>query len=155
MTTIARRVRSIPVRTATETWALIVDMLTAADDTIRKELVQIGNVASMLISEEHTAPNPIILTGCGPQVRLYTLHGSAAIDGTNVNEQSLTITAADTWQLSLPASGEDFDLALAALSGVTKVDVYDPSAGSPSTTQTNSDTDAPRRIAVDLSALEN
>ena len=68
MTTIARRVRSIPVRTATETWALIVDMLTAADDTIREELVQIGNVASMLISEEHTAPNPIIHSPLLPRV---------------------------------------------------------------------------------------
>ena len=103
----------------------------ATDDTIREKLVQIGNVASMLISEEHTAPNPIVPTGCGPQVRLYTLHGSTAIDGTNVNENSLTITAADTWQLSLPASGEDFDLAVAALMEVTNVDVYDPNASSP------------------------
>ena len=155
MTTIARRVRAVPVRTATETWALIVDMLTATDDTIRDDLVQIGNVVSMLISEEHTALNPIILTGCGPQVRLYTLHGSTAIDGTNVNEQSLTITAADTWQLSLPASGEDLHLAVAALSGVTNVDVYDPDASSPSTTQTDSNTTTSGRIAVDLSALEN
>ena len=155
MTTIARRVRAIPVRTATETWSLIVDMITAADDTIREELVQIGNIASMLISEEHTAQNPIILTGCGPQVRLYTLHGSTAIDGTNVNEQSLTIAAPDTWQLSLPASGEEFRLAVAGIAATANVDVYDPDAGGPPTTQTNSHATAPRRVAVDLSALEN
>jgi hypothetical protein len=157
MTTIARRIRSTPVRTATDTWALIVDLVTASDDTLRSQLTAVANVAAMLISEEHSATDPIILSGCGPQIRIYTLHGNAAIEGTNVNEENLTITAGDTWQLSLPATGTDFELATGALASVFHVGVYDPSNHDLTDSDHNTHAAAPPRtpVTVNLAALEN
>lgn len=159
MTTIARRVRSTPVRTATETWALIVDLITAGDNTIRGPLAAVGDVAAMLISEEHSANDPIILSGCGPQIRIYTLHGHAAIDEASANEAPLTITAGDAWQLTFPATGAgaDLDLATTALTNVAHVGMYDPSAADLADSARSTNINAPARtpITVNLAALEN
>ena len=153
MTTIARRIAATPVRTSSDTWDAIADLLGTAGGDIATRLGQAADVASMLIAEEHTAADPIILSGCGPQVRVYTLHGMDAIDGSQLNEQALTIFASDDWQLSLPASGPDFGLASAALDGIPNIEVYDPSdtddsqlaASRPPSRQT---------VTVDLTALE-
>ena len=155
MTAIARRVRSTPVRTGTETWALIVELIAATDDTFRAALKAVGNAASMVISEEHTVTDPIVLSGCGPQIRIYTLHGSAAIDGAGANEAPLTITRGEAWQLSLPASGADLDLAGAALAGSAHIDVYDPSISTSIATTHHTMSSRRAPVVVDLSALEN
>ena len=44
MTVVARRVVASPVRTATETWAVIIDILAPRDGAARKELAGIGGV---------------------------------------------------------------------------------------------------------------
>ena len=154
MTTIARRVRSTPVRTATETWEAIVGMFANPETSLCDTLAAVGNTAAMLIAEEHTCGSPIVLTGCGPQVRIYTLHGPAAIDGANENEQSISVTPSDGWQLRLPASGDDVRFAYEAVRGVDHVEVYDADTDNqsdPAPTQAA----ASRPIAVDLSALES
>lgn len=154
MTTIARRIAATPVRTASSTWDVIADLLGAAGGDIRSRLSEAAGVASMLIAEEHTAGNPIILSGCGPQVRVYTLHGTDAIDGSQLNEQALTVVASDGWTLTLPASGPDFDLASAALDGVAKIDVYNPGDTNGRQLTTSRLPSGPT-VTVDLTALEN
>lgn len=154
MTTIARRIAATPVRTASTTWDVISDLLGAAGEDIEAGLDKAADVGSMIIAEEHTAANPIILSGCGPQVRIYTLHGTEAIDGSQLNEQALTIVAGDDWQLNLPASGSDFDLASAAVDGIANINVYDPSDDNGRQLATGR---LPSRqpVTVDLTALEN
>ena len=142
MTTIARRIASTPIRTATDTWSLIRDLVSVAGQNITHQLDLAANTACMLIAEEHTKTDPIVITGCGPQIRIYTLHGNDAIDGSTVIEQPLMITADDDWRLSIPATGSDYDLAEAVLASVVHVTVYDPAttptgqslADNPSTT---------------------
>ncbi len=128
MTTIARRIAATPVRTSSDTWDAIIDLLGVAGCDIATGLNQAADVASMLIAEEHTAASPIVLSGCGPQVRVYTIHGTDAIDGSQINEQTLTIIGTDDWHLTLPASGLDYALASASLNTVANIDVYDSSA---------------------------
>ena len=154
MTTIARRIAATPVRSASATWDVISDLLGAAGGDIATGLDEAADVGSMLIAEEHTAANPVILSGCGPQVRVYTLHGTDAIDGSQLNEQALTIVASDNWHLNLPASGSDFDLANAAVDGIANIDVYDPSDDNGRQLATGP---LPSRqpVTVDLAALEN
>ncbi len=154
MTVVARRIRSTPVRTTADTWTLITALVAAVDVSMRLDLDKAGNIAAMLIAEEHTRANPILLTGCGPQVRIYTLHGMDAIDGVNVNEQALQISPTDGWNLSLPAAGADFDLAAAAVADIDHVTVYE------TTTPTGAKKAATgsvmtRRVTVDLTALED
>jgi hypothetical protein len=153
MTTIARRIRAVPVRTPTDTWDFIVGLLAASDDTMRDDLRQIGNVASMLISEEHAAADPIIVSGWGPQVRIYTLHGAAAIDGSNSSEQPLLITASPGWRISLPAAGADRALAEVAVEGIEWADIYDPTDDRSAAAAPSVGT-VPPDLVVDLTALE-
>ena len=158
MTTIARRVRSTPVRTATETWALIVDLITSDNTAMRDDLCVVGDLAAMLISEEHACEHPILLTGCGPQIRIYTLHGTAAIDGALANESPLTVTASPGWQLSIPAHGADLRLAATHLANANHVVAYDPTTNDTEATTWGlaaPPTTTPRRVTVDLSALES
>ena len=154
MTTIARRIAATPVRTASDAWDMIVDLLGVAGGDIAARLSRAADVASMLIAEEHTAANPIILSGCGPQIRIYTIHGTDAIDGSQLNEQALTINGSDDWQLTLPASGPDYALAHASLNTIANIDVYDPSdtnARQPAAAQLPSR----QAVAIDLTVLEN
>lgn len=127
MTVIARRIRANPVRTTGDTWELISNLVCAHDESKRTHLDEVGNVAAMLIAEEHAQSNPIIVSGCGPQVRIYTLHGDAAIDGTEAKEDELLLTTSDNWEVSLPANGDDFEFAFCALSNSDHVNVYDSS----------------------------
>ncbi len=125
MTVIARRIRANPVRTTGETWQFISDLICAHDDSMRTQLNEAANVAAMLISEEYTRFNPINVSGCGPHVRIYTLHGEAAIDDVDAKEDELRLTASDDWEISLPAEGDDFEIASRALSDVNHITVYD------------------------------
>lgn len=155
MTSVARRIKATPVRTASETWALMVELISAADDSIRTDLETAGNAAAMLIAEEHTQADPIILSGCGPQVRLYTLHASAAMDGAAANEQPLALnTPADDWKLALPATGVDFDIAQTAVEGNAHVCIYNPTQDS-TREAAASVADVSPPVLVDLTALED
>ena len=125
MTAIARRVRATPVRTTADTWAFVVDLISSGSDTMCSYLERAGNAAAMLVGEEHTRLHPMVLSGCGPQVRIYTLHDTAAIDGSNANQQRLLLAPTDGWEIALPATGTDLDLAAAAIGEVSHVTVYD------------------------------
>ena len=154
MTTIARRIAATPVRTASDTWQVITDLVSGAGGDIATGVSHAADVASMLIAEEHTASNPLVLSGCGPQVRIYTVHGTDAIEGSQINEQALMIIASDDWHLNLPASGPDYVLALASLSNVANIDVYDPN--DTTDRQAAATQLQPRRtVTINLAALEN
>lgn len=154
MTVIARRVRAVPVRTSDETWTCIVEMISTGDGALASQLEEAGHIAAMLIAEEHTASNPILLSGCGPQARLYTLHGPKAIDGINANEEALQVQASNEWELALPASGPDLALAAEGVEPLDHVTVYDTAASSASNhLRSMSDTAGRRAVDVDLSVL--
>jgi hypothetical protein len=159
MSAVARRIRATPFRTTGGAWDVIVDLVCAHDESLRTTFDKIANVGSMLIAEEHTKSDPVIVSGCGPQARFYTTHGQAAIDGADANESGLQLQTSKDWAIALPATGVDFDLATNAVAGIERVSVYDPAT----TRTTNSAAvDAPatigtrvaKRITVDLSALE-
>lgn len=128
MTVIARRIRANPVRTTGETWQFITDLICSSGDLMRTQLDEAANVAAMLISEEYAKSHPIIVSGCGPQIRIYTLHGEVAIDGTEAKEDELLIVADDDWEISLPAEGNDFEFASGVFSDISNIIAYDSSA---------------------------
>ncbi len=125
MTVIARRVASLPVRSAYETWKIICDLVAPVGTTARTELDAVANVAEMLISEEHTAVAPIVVSGGGPQVRIYTLHDDDAIAA---DSELLPVHGQldnDSWQMSLPARNRDVELARTLLKYNPRVAVRD------------------------------
>lgn len=131
MTVIARRIASVPVRTAVETWERIVEVVAAPESPAREELLGITSIAAMLIADEQTKGAPITIAGGGPLVRLYTVHGDDAIEHDDADEADLPFdpTSGDGWTLSLPASGADVAIAEAAVAECAHVDVRDVDAG--------------------------
>jgi hypothetical protein len=127
MTVIARRVAAIPRRTSVETWEFVVALVTTPGSDAEAELKSIAATAAMLIAEEWTASAPIKITGGGPQVRIYTLHGDDAIEADPDDEVDLpaTPTDAEGWLLSLPAGGVDLAIASAAIAACPHVEVRD------------------------------
>jgi hypothetical protein len=110
VTIIARRVASVPSRTPTATWAAICEVLTAPGSSARAELERAAGVAALLIAEEHTAADPIVVSGSGPQVRVYTFHGEGALEADPLDESPMQSKLPDNgWVLSFPASGDDLE----------------------------------------------
>lgn len=109
MSVIARRVKAIPERSASEAWAVIVQLLAPqADSSANKELSAVAGVACSLIADEAMKSAPIVVHGSGPRVRIYCLYDEDAMTGDNANETALTFTATEgDWEMSLPCPVED------------------------------------------------
>lgn len=108
MSVVARRVVSSPVRTTTETWTAITNILAPKEGRARTELTRVAGVACSLIASEAPTDDAIVVWGNGPRVRIYCLFGDAAISGEEKNEDALvTCPTAGDWAMSLPCSSED------------------------------------------------
>ena len=123
MTTLARRIASVPVRTSTETWEAVCDLLSPSGTPINEKLRAVTSVAGMLIAEEYSATDAIVATGSGPRVKVYTVHGDDAIDAlAEETPLSASPCAEAGWEVSFPCSSVDLDeikLALKALPNFT------------------------------------
>ena len=102
MTTYARRFASIPARTSTQTWRAIINCF-APPPAERGILDAATNALAIVIAEEIPSEEPIVLTGCGPRVRVYTVYGQDSIDGHNVNERAVAgLDFNPGWRLHVP-----------------------------------------------------
>jgi hypothetical protein len=131
MTVVARRVRAIPYRSASEAWRLIVDLVSPDSCEARQELLGIVGIVSTLIMDELLKDSPCVFWGAGPRLRIYCLYGDDAISDESMNEGKLQFCpTAIGWQASLPCDREDMDWIRAALkkhgSHVSVRDVSDP-----------------------------
>lgn len=131
MSVIARKVRSVPVRTSVGTWNVIVDLLSTRDQPAREHLNAITNTAAMVIAEEYTRDAPIVVKpAAGHRIRIYTVHGSTAIEA-EANEAPLATwpLTADGWTVSLPCGVDDIDDVRAALAPFPFAEVRDVTDG--------------------------
>jgi hypothetical protein len=154
MTVHARRIASIPRRTATETWQAICEMLTTPGSPARQELQGIVGIASALITEEYLRDAAVIVSGAGPQVRIYTLHGEAAIEADPLDETPLSHdpTGGD-WKVSLPCGESDLDEARDAVNAFPHVEVRSLVDDAPAPSSRGAET-SNRRPIINLAALE-
>jgi hypothetical protein len=108
-TVIARRIASTPVRSVSETWAIICQLLAPdIESAARRELLAVRGVASSSIASEATKDAAIVVWGGGPRARIYTVFDDDAITKDGINEDSLprSPTAGD-WRMSIPCPTED------------------------------------------------
>ncbi len=111
MSVVSRKVRSTPVRTASDTWKGIA-LLLASDESsdAHKELMSVSGVACSCISSEAMKDAALVCTGKGPRVRVYCLYDEDAITGEDQNESSLQhCPTEEDWEVSLPCPIEDLD----------------------------------------------
>lgn len=109
MSVIARKFSACPVRTASNTWTTIVNVIASTSSDARSELFKIEGIVSSLISDETPKKNPITIIGSGPRLRIYCLYEE---DGNteDANEAALNWNPFEgDWEIHLPAEGEDID----------------------------------------------
>ncbi len=108
---IVRKVASTPVRTASQTWEMIVALLVPdGKSPVRAELMAASGVGASVIASEATGNDAIVVYGDGPRIRIYCVFGDDAIAGEGVNEDPLvSIPTAGKWEMSLPCLAEDLD----------------------------------------------
>jgi hypothetical protein len=117
VTTIARCIIAEPIRTASETWMFIVDLLAPeADNEAREGLLAVIGIASSLIAEEVVKDVPIVVYGSGPRVHIYCLYGQDAIEGGDANESEFATSPIEgDWAMSLPCPEDELDWVQKAL----------------------------------------
>lgn len=152
MTVIARRIAAVPRRSASDAWRAICDLLADRESESRTELDQIAGVAAMLIAEEYTRDAPMIVSGNGPQLRLYTLHGEEAIEADLEAETPIAFdpTGGD-WTLSLPCGVDDLTEVTEALQATPRITVREMTSTVEAATTTRSV--GSRRPIVDVEEL--
>ena len=116
MSVVARRIKAIPVRSASGVWRVMVDLLAPTTSDARNELLSIDGVASCLVASEAMKAAPVVVRGKGPCVRLYCNYGEDAIVADDANETPLAICPTEgDWSVSLPCPVEDLKWVQAAL----------------------------------------
>ena len=118
MSTVASRViRSSPYRDTSQTWALIVEMLTQGKEgTVKSELMTVAGVASSIIAEQSPKDAAIVVTCDGPRTRIYCLYDEDAIDGADAKEDPLGFDPLlGEWSISLPCPADDLEWVQRAL----------------------------------------
>lgn len=127
-TLVSRRVAAVPYRTAGEAWRVVAGLVAEPGTAAHDELLRAAGPAGMLIAEETTSADPIVVTSSsGPRYRIYTLHGDAAVDGA-ASEQALPTLPADGdgWAVALPCGPDDVDDVVGALASAPHVTTYVP-----------------------------
>lgn len=111
MTVIARTLVSIPQRSASETWDVIVDLI-APDpkSAARRDLDAVAGTACSCIADEALANDSLVVFGFGPRLRVRALYGDDAIEGDSANESPLSFVPTDgDWRMSIPCLPDDLD----------------------------------------------
>ena len=116
-TVVSRVVRSSPHRSTSDTWVVIVDLLTQGNDSAaRNELLSVSGVASSVIAEQAMKDAAIVATSEGPRTRVYCLYDEEAIEGGDAKEDALGYDALKgQWAISLPCPKDDLDWVQRAL----------------------------------------
>lgn len=122
-TVVSRTVRSVPFRSARDTWQCIIDVLTAAvsGSAPRSELESVMGIAASIITEKSPGQAPIVVLGGGPRVRVYCLYDESALEADAQNEAPLSFDPLEgDWKISLPCPADDLAWVSAALQRKTQ-----------------------------------
>ena len=114
---IRRDIASVPLRSAKETWAAIVELVTGDGTVDRGQLDSAASIMESLIADEQPAIAPIVFKGVGPRVVIYCLYNENAMEaGLDVDALSTNPTAGD-WSATAPCEQEDVSWMKGALKG--------------------------------------
>jgi hypothetical protein len=107
---VKREIASIPVRSAGETWQAIVDLITRQGSVDAATLKAAASVMESLITDEHPAMVPIVVSGEGPRLVIYCLYNEAAMEaGKDIDSINWNPTGGADWRMTAPSEASDVD----------------------------------------------
>lgn len=106
---IRRDVASIPVRSAQETWAAIVDLVTGDDSVDAEQLDAAASIMESIIADEQPSAVPIVFRGSGPRVVIYCLYNEEAMEASSAIDSLDAKPTAGDWRMTAPCEAEDAD----------------------------------------------
>jgi hypothetical protein len=116
MSVITRRFSACPVRTAAQTWNVIVKILSDHNQKVEQELNRICGISSSLIAEGTPKSDAITIIGTGPRLRIYCLYDEdGSVEDANEALLNWNLFERDDWQIWLPVGKSDLDWVSAAL----------------------------------------
>ncbi len=117
------------MRLAAATWGAIVNVLVPGETPARATLEGATGVAASLIAAEAWRAVPLVVSGAGPQLRIYCVYGEDAILGEETNEDAVSWSPTDgDWRMEVPCPPDDLDWVTAAFADVSAwIDVVDNS----------------------------
>lgn len=123
---VRRDIGSIPLRSASETWQRIIDLVTDRGSEDVQQLNDAAGVMGSIITDEHPVSRAIMIEGVGPQLRIYCRYGMKAVEeGTDVDPLTWNPTAGD-WTMHVPCDAENIDWVKASLSKSSpRIKVFD------------------------------
>ena len=108
----------------------------------------------MLIAEEYSREAPIVvMPATGDRVRIYTLHGAAAIEGDEPAALATWPLTEPGWEISLPCGAADLDDVRTALKPHPSFEVRDLTEGI-TTASAVPPQSTNGRVVIDYSELE-
>lgn len=116
-TVIVRRINATPVRTSSEAWDVICQLLAPdAASTARTVLNRASGVACSAIASEVPADHEIVVYGTGARIRFYCLYDDAAIAGEDASEGELPeVPTEGDWRMSIPVTEDDYEWSARAI----------------------------------------
>lgn len=116
-TVVSRTIRSTPHRSASATWAIIMDLLLQGrTGSARNEMQAVSGIAASLITDQAPKDAPIVVTCDGPRTRIYCLYDDEAVEGSDASEDTLGFDPLrGDWAISLPCAKDDLDWVTKAL----------------------------------------
>lgn len=112
---VRRDLSSIPLRSASETWRAIIDLVTGPDSVDVTQLQDAAGVLASIITDEHPSDEPIVIEGVGAQLRLYCVYGMKAVEeGKKIDPLTWNPTAGD-WTMHVPCDAENLPWVKSAL----------------------------------------
>jgi len=122
---VRRDISSIPVRSASETWQRILDLVTGPGSKDTDQLKRAAGVMGSIITDEHPAKRAIMLEGVGAQLRIYLRYGMKALEeGAKVDSLTWNPTDGD-WTMHVPCDDENILWVKQSLAGCPRIKVFD------------------------------
>lgn len=147
---VRRDISSIPLRSASETWQRIIDLVSGPGSTDLDQLTRAAGVIGSIITDEQPANRAIMLEGVGPQLRIYLRYGMKALeDGAGVDALTWNPTKGD-WTMHVPCDEDNIAWVKESLAACTRIRVFDVAeADRAEDEEASSTVKAERRIIVD------
>lgn len=105
---IKREIASVPVRSAGETWAAIVALISDARTPDAATLTAAASVLESLIADEYPSTAPITIKGVGNRLVIYCRYNEDAISlGTDIDPLTWNPTGGSGWRITAPSEASD------------------------------------------------